>query len=71
MKQLILDIPEQDFDLVVQLLKRFNFKFQEADSEEVPDHVKAILDERLANSDKEKRLTLDQLKKKVKSKYGF
>ena len=71
MKQLILDIPEQDFELFLQLIKRFNFKFKEADPDVVPDHVKLMLDKRKADSDETRLLTVEQLKEKVRSKYGF
>lgn len=70
MKQLVLDIPEKDFELFLQLVKRFNFKFKET-SEEIPDSVKKLLDERKAESKDEDFLTISQFKEKFKSKYGI
>ena len=69
MKQLVLDIPEKDFDLFIQLAKRLKLKYKEADSD-IPEGVKKMLDERLADKSSE-FMTVDQLKKKIKRKYGF
>lgn len=70
MKQIVLNVPDKDYEFVLQLVKRFNFKFKET-SEEIPDSVKKLLDERKAKSKKEDFLTISQFKRKVKSKYGI
>ncbi|MCD6067564.1 MAG: hypothetical protein K0S33_2390 [Bacteroidetes bacterium] len=71
MKQLLLDIPEKDFDLFVQLLKRFNFKYEEAEEAEVSKEVKRLLDKRKAGAKEEEFLSLTQFKRKFKSKHGL
>ncbi|MDP2385909.1 MAG: hypothetical protein Q8M29_06040 [Bacteroidota bacterium] len=70
MKQLVLDIPEKDFDLFLQLVKRFKFTYKET-NEELPTEVKRLLDKRKAESKDGDFLTLSQFKKKFKGKYGI
>jgi hypothetical protein len=47
-----------------------NQMFHEVDGE-LPEKLKQLLDERLINHKKHKRITLTEFKKRVKEKYGF
>lgn len=71
MKQITLNIPDNEFDFFMKLIQKFNYKTAEPDDFVVPDEIKKLVDNRRQTAKASDYITRKQSKEKIKSKYGF
>lgn len=68
MKQVILNIPDSNYDFFIELMKKLNFTFEDSDDEEIPKEVQEMVLERLRTSKREDMVTWEEAKAKLKFK---
>jgi hypothetical protein len=66
MKQVILNIPDGNYDFFMELLKKLNFTAIETSDEEIPKEVQEMVLERLRTSKRENLVTWEDVKSKLK-----
>jgi hypothetical protein len=68
MKQVILNIPDSNYEFFMELMSKLNFISTDADDEEIPKEVQEMVLERLRTSKREELVTWEQVKAKLKSR---
>jgi hypothetical protein len=68
MKQVILNIPDGNYEFFIELMEKLNFVSVESDDEEIPKEVQNMVLERLRNSKRENLVTWEEVKAKLKSR---
>ena len=68
MKQVILNIPDSNYDFFIELMKKLNFTVADSSEEEIPKEVQEMVLERLRTSKREDMLTWEEAKVKLKFK---
>ena len=71
MKQVILNIPDAEFDFFMSLIQKFNYTATEAKDITIPEEVKKLVDQRRKSARKSDYITVAQSNQKLKRKYGF
>ncbi len=69
MTQITLNIPDNEIDFFLKLIKKFNYSFCENDFELTKEHIE-ILD-KSANTANEDCISIDQLQIHLKNKYAL
>jgi hypothetical protein len=68
MKQVILNIPDSNYEFFIELMKKLNFTIADSSEEEIPKEVQEMVLERLRTSKREDMLTWEEAKAKLKFK---
>ena len=68
MKQVILNIPDVNYDFFMELMKKLDFISIESENEEIPEDVKRKVIERARTFDRGKALTWEEAKLRLKLK---
>lgn len=71
MKQVILNIPDSEFDFFMKLIQKFNYKTAETTDFIIPEEHKLLVDERRKTAKASDYITRKQSTEKLKKKYGF
>lgn len=71
MKQIILNIPDSEFDFFMKLIQKFNYKIMEQDDFNISEEDKHLVDERRKSAKTSDYLTRIQSDEKLKKKYDF
>ncbi len=71
MKQVILNIPESEFDFFMKLIKKFKYKTAETIDFNISEEVQQLVDERRKTAKASDYITRAQSNEKIKKKYGF
>jgi hypothetical protein len=66
MKQVVLNIPDTNYEFFMELMKKLNFTPVEEDDADIPEEVKKMVIDRLNNSKRENLLTWEEAKAKLK-----
>jgi hypothetical protein len=67
MKQVILNIPDSNYEFFIELMRKLNFKTIN-EEEEIPEEVKRMVLDRKKNSKRENLLTWEEVKANLKYK---
>lgn len=70
MKQVLLNVPENEYDFFMELVKKFNFKTTKVAEVSISEKDMKLVDERRKTAKKENFITWEQADKKLKHKYG-
>lgn len=62
MKQITLNIPDNEFEFFMKLVQKFNYKTAEATDFSIPEDHKALVRERIKNSKENELLDWDTIK---------
>ncbi len=68
MKQVVLNIPDSNYEFFMELMKKLNFITVDSNDEEVPKEVQEMVLERLRTSKREELVTWEEVKSKLKSR---
>lgn len=68
MKQVILNIPDSNYDFFMELMKKLNFTTADTSEEEIPKEVQEMVLERLRTSKRENLVTWEEVKLKLKNR---
>lgn len=68
MKQVILNIPDSNYDFFMELMKKLNFTTVDESVEEIPKEVQEMVLERLRTSKRENLVTWEEVKSKLKNR---
>lgn len=71
MKQVILNIPDNEFNFFMKLIQKFNYKTAEQSDFTVSDEDKQLVDERRKTAKASDYISREQSKGKLKKKYGI
>jgi hypothetical protein len=71
MKQVILNIPEGEFEFFMKLVKKFKYKTSETLDYTISEDVQQLVEERRKSAKASDYITRNQSKGKIKKKYGF
>ena len=66
MRQVILNIPDSNYEFFIELIKKLNLGEIESEDEEIPEEVKKMVLERQRTFNRETALTWDEVKAKLK-----
>ena len=66
MKQVILNIPDNNFEFFMELMKKLNFITSDQEETQVPEDVKKMVMERKRTFKREDALTWEEVQKKLK-----
>lgn len=70
MKQVTLNIPDNEFEFFMALVQKFKYKAAEND-QTIPKEVKELVVKRKKSAKSGDYMTVTQSNKKLKKKYGF
>ncbi len=70
MKQVLLNVPEKEYDFFMELVKKFNFKTTKVAEVSISEKDMKLVDERRKSAKKENSMTWEEADKKLKHKYG-
>jgi len=65
MKQIILNIPDNNYEFFMELMKKLDFEYTDQESE-IPEEIKKMVLERKKNSKRENLLTWEEVKANLK-----
>ena len=68
MKQVVLNIPDSNYEFFMELMKKLNFITVDSNDEEVPKEVQEMVLERLRTSKREELVTWEEVKSKLKTR---
>jgi hypothetical protein len=68
MRQVILNIPDSNYEFFIELIKKLNLGEIESEDEEIPEEVKKMVLERKRTSKRENLLTWEEVKANLKIK---
>jgi hypothetical protein len=68
MKQVILNIPDSNYDFFMELMKKLNFESVDSEDEVIPDEVKEMVLERKRTFNRDTALTWEEAQKKLTHK---
>ena len=68
MKQVVLNIPDSNYEFFMELMKKLNFITVDSNDEEVPKEVQEMVLERLRTSKREELVTWEEVKSILKSR---
>lgn len=71
MKQVILNIPDGEFDFFMKLIQKFKYKTAEHTDFTILEGVQRLVDERRKTAKASDYITRTQSSEKLKKKYGF
>lgn len=71
MKQVILNIPDREFDFFMKLIQKFKYKTAETIDFNISEEVQQLVDERRKTAKASDYITRAQSNEKIKKKYGF
>ena len=66
MKQVILNIPDNNYEFFMELMKKLNFITTDQEETQVPEDVKKMVMDRLNNSKRENLVTWEEAKTKLR-----
>ena len=71
MKQVILNIPDGEFDFFMKLIHKFKYKVAEDSDYVISDEDRQLVDERRKTAKPSDYISRSQSNEKLKSKYAF
>lgn len=71
MKQVLLNIPEKEYDFFMTLVKKFNFKTTTVAEVSISDKDMALVEARRKSSKKEDLISWKEAEEKLNAKYGL
>ena len=66
MKQVILNIPDSNYDFFIELMKKLNFNPIDSSDDEIPEDIQQKVLERVKHSNREELLTWQEVKSKLR-----
>lgn len=71
MKQVILNIPEGEFDFFMKLVKKFKYTTTESEDFEISEETKQLVESRRETAKKDDYISITKSNQKLKKKYGL